>query len=287
MAAREPDLAPVISLQRELVGIVTDVAETLGRSPLPRLSLPARYLAAKLARGVPAAAREPIPVPVTVLEPALLRLCRALASGGWGEPADHVHSALAEGRLDAASVLATSLARNQHAIRAGAAQHGFAPDLLWLAAELAVSPYVHALQRALMPPDCDPALAAALERWRYGYCPLCGSWPALAEVVASRPLLRCSFCNLAWDLPVPSCAYCGESGERFTSTTLADSSGDRRLELCSACSGYLKVLDVAALSPFPLVAVSDLETMDLDVAAMERGYSRPILKDFALPITPR
>ena len=55
---------------------------------------------------------------------------------------------------------------------------------------------------------------------------------------------------------------------------------DRRLEVCSSCGGYLKTIDIAALSPFPLLAIADIETMDLDVAAMEHGYARPPLKEF-------
>jgi hypothetical protein len=42
----------------------------------------------------------------------------------------------------------------------------------------------------------------------------------------------------------------------------------------------LKTVDVPELSPFPLLSISDIETTDLDVAAMEHGYGRPPLKDF-------
>jgi hypothetical protein len=38
---------------------------------------------------------------------------------------------------------------------------------------------------------------------------------------------------------------------------------------------------VSELSPFPLLAIYDMETMDLDLAAMEHGYSRPALKEFS------
>jgi hypothetical protein len=51
--------------------------------------------------------------------------------------------------------------------------------------------------------------------------------------------------------------------------------------LCNSCGGYLKTVDVAALSPFPLLAIADMETMDLDLAAMERNYRRPNGKEFA------
>ena len=56
---------------------------------------------------------------------------------------------------------------------------------------------------------------------------------------------------------------------------------DRRVEVCGACQAYLKTIDVPALSPFPLIAIADMETMDLDLAAMEHGYGRPALKEFA------
>ena len=286
LVAVRPDLMPAIALQRQLIGLVVDLAETIEHGRLPRLSLPPKYLAAKLARGVPALAGEPIPLPVVVLKPTLLRLCEELSAGGAGEAADRIRTAIDETRMDAGSLLSASLARDQHAIRAGANHRGLAADLVWLVAELAVSPFAYALQRALMTPAAPhDALAQALAKWTHGYCPACGSWPAVAEVAESHRILRCSFCALAWELPAYACVYCGEAGEKFVTAAPNppedDVRMDRRLEVCSACGSYLKTIDVLELSPFPLIAIADLETMDLDMKAMERGYSRPPLKEFA------
>src|SRR5882672_6650916 len=85
-----PDLEPALALQQRLLTLVLDLAATIQRGPLPKLSLPPRYLAAKLARGVPVLAGEPIPLPVPVFKPTLLALCDALASGGAGEAAVHI-----------------------------------------------------------------------------------------------------------------------------------------------------------------------------------------------------
>ena len=60
-----------------------------------------------------------------------------------------------------------------------------------------------------------------------------------------------------------------------------DERKDRRLEVCTSCGGYLKTIDLPELSPFPLLSISDIETTDLDVAAMEHGYARPPLRNFA------
>lgn len=277
-----PDLRPAVELQRELLKLIFDLAETIERGRLPKLSLPPRYLAAKLDRGVPALANEPIPVPVPLLKPGLLSMCEALARGGAGDAADHIRTQINETRMDAGSLLGASLKRDQEAIRTGAQHRGLAPDLLWLVAELAVTPFAYELQCALFGSTTpESPLRAALDAWNHGYCPLCGSWPALAEVASTHRILRCSFCALAWELTSYACVYCDEDGEAFVTAAPDVERKDRRVEICKACGSYLKTVDVPELSPFPLLAISDLETMDLDMAAMEHGYKRPAVKSFS------
>jgi FdhE protein len=284
-----PDLAPAIDLQRKLIGPVIDVADRIAQGRLPRLSLPAKYVAAKLTKGIPALAAEPIPMPTALLKPTLLELCRELANGGAGESAEHIRTAIDAGTLEAGSLLTASLSRDQKAIKTGGVHRGLAPDLLWLVAELAVSPFAHALQQMLLHPHGQPApdavLQAALDGWRQGYCPFCGSWPALVECLDGTRILRCSFCALAWSLADAACLYCGESGEGFASRGLDRSQSDRRLETCATCRSYVKAVDTDELLPFPLVAIGDLETMDLDVQAMQQGFQRPALRAFGATTT--
>ena len=275
-----PDLEPALVLQRGLLTLVIDLAATLDGGRLPKLSLPPKYLAAKLTRGVPVLAGEPIPLPVPVLLPTLLKLCDALAEGGAGDAATHIREAIEGGHIEPGSLLTASLTRNQAAMRTGAVHRGLSPDLVWLVAELAVSPFVHALQRLLLGNAGSEELRSALDAWNHGYCPACGSWPAVAEVVVGHRTLRCSFCSSAWELTSYACIYCGESGDPFVTAAPNEERKDRRVEVCKGCGGYLKTVDVPELSPFPLLSISDIETTDLDVAAMEHGYGRPALKDF-------
>jgi FdhE protein len=275
-----PDLEPAVTLQRRLLTIVVAIADELQRSPLPRLSLPPKYLAAKLARGVPILAGEPIPVPTRPLAAATARLCEELADGGAGAAADHIREAIASGGIDAASLFTASLARDQQAIRMGATHRGISPDLLWLVGELAVSPFAWILQNALL---SAPPVTEAMDRWGHGYCPACGSWPAVAEVVGGHRTLRCSLCSGAWELNSYACIYCGNDDESFVTAAPDVERKDRRVEACRRCGSYLKTIDLSELSPFPLLALSDLETMDLDVAAMEHNYTRPPLRSFARP----
>ena len=270
LRAARPDLAPAVDLQQHLLTIVIAASEAI-EGKLPRLSLPPKYLDAKLKRGVPILIGEPIPVPVHVLKSAFLQLCDALAAGGAGEAAEHIKTSVAEARMEAGSLLTASLSRNQEAIRQGAIHRGLAPDLVWLLAELAASPFAHALQRALLPADAA---------WNRGFCAVCGSWPALMEVVDGHRVLRCSFCASAWEMTDYCCIYCGDSSEKFVTAAPDQERMNRRIEICGVCEGYLKTVDVPALSPFPLLAIYDMETMDLDLAAMEHGYSRPPLREF-------
>jgi FdhE protein len=275
-----PDLEPALALQRQLLTRVLDLSARLGGGRLPKLSLPPRYVAAKLGRGVPVFAGEPIPLPVPVLTPTLLQLCDALAGGGAGEAATHIREAVESGNIEPGSLLTASLNRNQAALRIGATHRGLSPDLVWLVAELAVSPFVHALQRLVLGTPDAGDLRTALDAWNRGYCPACGSWPAVAEVVGGHRTLRCSFCACAWELTTYACIYCEEGGEPFVTAAPDEDRKDRRIEVCATCGGYLKTVDVPELSPFPLLSISDIETTDLDVAAMEHGYARPALRDF-------
>lgn len=278
LSAARPDLAPAASLQGQLVTRALDVLDAVEHGHVPRLSLPPRYVAAKLGKGVPALTAEPIPVPAAILAPALLDFCQALDIGGAGEPAAHIRAALAEGRIEPGSLLTASLTRDQASIRKGAEHMGLSPDLLWLIAELAVSPFVYALQQRVFPRD-NPTLAAALDAWSRGYCPACGSWPALAESVDGQAVLRCSFCAFAWMVPPGRCVYCRAAAPTFTALVPDVARPDRRLGVCDGCHAYLKVVELDSLSPFPLVAISDLETTELDIDAMRRGYGRPAMAD--------
>lgn len=279
LAGSHPDLLPAIRLQQQLVEVALDLFDAVEQGHVPRLSLPPRYIAAKLGRGVPALTAEPIPIPARVLGPGLIRLCRILEAGGAGPVAAHVAAALDEGRIEPGSLLSASLSRDQAAIRQGAEHLGLAPDLVWMIAELAVSPYAYALQQRVLNTR-DTSLAAALDQWNAGYCPACGSWPALAETAGEDPVLRCSFCALAWALAPGRCVYCRTEAPQFHRITPSPADASQ-LDLCDSCGGYLKVTHTATLSPFPLVAITDLETADLDVDAMARGYQRPALEERA------
>ncbi len=281
MLASRPDLAPAIALQRQLIGHVVYLIGLLEGGPTPRLSMPHRYLTTKVRSGIPALTAEPIQLPVAAIAPAIVSLSRALAEGGGGAATQDLLRAAEEGRLDSGSLLALTLRREQGALRAIATKAGLGHDLLWLVLDLAVSPFAHLLLESLfgsLPPESP--LRAALDEWTRGYCPLCGSWPALVEDLDGVRRLRCSFCAAAWEVQAQACLFCGESGDKLATLTPDGSRPRRTVDLCGACRGYSKTVETEASLPFPLVALADLESMDLDLAAMQHGCARPAMKQF-------
>jgi len=281
-----PDLVSALALQRRLLTRQLDLLDVLLSGGVPGLSLPARYLATKLRGGVPVLHAEPVPLPSSLLTLALRDFCGQLGTGPTAEATGAIERALEEGRLDPAAVLSACFGRDQLRVRQAAGHAGLSAELLWLVAELALAPFAHLLQLQLFA-GVDSVEAAggsepgplqeALAQWDRGYCPACGSWPALTEAGSEGHTLRCAFCARGWTLQSYRCVYCGDDGEAFITAALDPEVPGRRLQLCGSCGGYMKVLERTAPCGFPLAALEDLASLDLDMAAIERRYVRPPL----------
>lgn len=275
IGASSPELAPALALQQGMLRILIDAAERLEDpdQELPEIALDA--VGDKWARGVPALRNEAISIPAT-LKQLLPALCNTLVNGGAGDSALHIKDALTKGEIDAGSLLSVSLARNQKTIRTSSLHHGFAPDLVWLIGELGSAPLAHFYEARLL---SAPSLQELVREWDRGYCPCCGSWPALIEMLNGARFLRCSFCAASWELKTRRCLYCGNADERFVAAAPDMAREHRRIELCGGCGNYTKAIEVNALTQFPLIAIEDLATLDLDQAAMGHEYGRPTLFD--------
>ena len=274
ISAQTPDLRPALGLQRRLVRLMLDAASALDQVSQGALAtLTASSTHDKWRRGLPALRNEAIAIP-SGLKDILPPLCTALAEGGAGDSAVHIRDAITGHSIDAESLLRVSLARNQKAIRTSALHMGLSPDLVWLIGELGSAPLANRLATTM-----DDGRSTIDDSWNRGYCPLCGSWPAFIEGMSGDLVLRCSYCALGWSLTPHRCVYCGNADDTFVSAAPDLAHPARRVELCGRCSGYTKVIDVGEPTPFPLLAIADLATIDLDQGSMDRGYRRPELFD--------
>ena len=285
IGVNQADLVPAIALQRHLVIRTIHTVDRLDRANQPVIRLEPERAADKLRAGTPALRGEVVNLPVAMLSPLVLRACDDLAAGGAGVVARRVWNCLDEGRIDMGSLLIASFDRNQSAIRIKARHEGIAPDVLWLAAELAVGPAAYVAQQTLFCPTgagTHPAITGALAEWPHGYCPACGSWPAFGEASDWSRQLRCSFCGIGWRLRNPGCTYCGSAPDQLATLTTAQDARSRA-ELCSGCGAYLKWLDLPEPTPFELLPVEDLASTPIDVLAVQKGFGRPSLPELGGP----
>lgn len=270
----QPGLAPALQLQSRLIS--RQIA-LLGRPELleaVRDLPPASEVVAALEADIPALCglRLEIPAVVSAEIPAF---ADAAAWGGAGQAGRKIERALASGAVDTVGLARASLARDEEAVQVIAGRHGLNVQVLWFVAGLATAPLAHVLQRALLERGEEPdQVRSALARFERGSCPACGSWPAIAEFFGGERLLQCDFCACAWRPRGRSCAYCAEAGQPFTTIVPDRASPGRRLEVCGSCRGYLKTIDVAAPAAFPLVAIEDLASNDLDRMALHHGFRR-------------
>ena len=142
------------------------------------------------------------------------------------------------------------------------------PGALRAVASLLPMPFLHACARRW---QHTPASA-----WDQGYCPVCASWPAAAEVCGVERIrwLRCGRCGMAWQSAPLRCTYCGMRDHTQLDSLVVEGQSVS-VEVCNRCMGYLKVHMKLQKSAAAAVIVEDLASMALDVAAAQRGYLRP------------
>lgn len=176
-------------------------------------------------------------------------------------------------------LLQAAVTHDRPAIDAIAAGAGIDPGALAAVADLAALPLLH---------PCGRALVGAIPRyWPHGYCPVCAAWPLLAERrgLDRTRRLRCGRCGADWQAEWLRCTYCGERAHQRLGSLVPDGRGDTLVvETCASCRGYLKsVTTLEAVPPLELL-LRDLETVELDLVALERGYARPAGLGFALEV---
>ena len=207
------------------------------------------------------------PLPASVIQRWLERLIRlavlsktdAMLSLGTIRASD----------VDHVKLFTSSLRGDTDAVMEVAAAQGADAEALQAVVALVPLPFLHA---------CNRRLAGAVPAgWAHGYCPVCGSWPAFAEVLGierSRQF-RCARCGGEWYARALVCPFCDVS-DHTQLTTLVPGKSDAHavIDACNGCRRYVKVFARLQGCPPAAVMIEDLASVGLDVAALEHGYER-------------
>ena len=182
-------------------------------------------------------------------------------------------------RLNTVDLFKSSLCQNGKWLRDAAVELDVNAEALQAVALLVAVPFLQA---------CNRRWASSItENWTEGYCPVCGAWPAFAEVrgIERRRYLRCGRCGGGWQAQCLTCPYCGMTDhEELVSLVPEKSGSNAAIDACKRCLGYVKTFTTLQGSPPANVMVDDLASVDLDIAALGQGYRRPEGVGYSLDI---
>ena len=198
-----------------------------------------------------------------------------------GTPAQRTAERLSRMEMDVGPLLAPALEGDRAALDRAADEWDLDPDAFARLLDLALQPFLWEATAQL-------AAAADIDAWDRGYCPVCAAWPALAELVGpeKRRVLRCVRCGSAWSWLVLLCPYCGNDDHR-TLGSIQETGSSQRIDVCERCHGYVKATPSYAPASAVRLVAEDVATLDLDIAAAERGYRRPGDVDVTVAGIPR
>lgn len=186
--------------------------------------------------------------------------------GNEGDEAlDRIARSLASGELDPLPLLLAILERRRAPLDEAAVALNVPTPLLEYIFEI---PLKTALEQcaAGIAPDAFPD-------WQESICPVCGSRPAMAELVGEegRRHLSCSACSYSWIFKRLKCPYCDcEEMEKLSYFTAGD--GTTRVDTCRECSRYIKTRDSRKGGLEVPLEVENLLTIHLDLLAAQEGF---------------
>ncbi len=176
--------------------------------------------------------------------------------------------AVADAELDILMVFRAALNQDGDRTKELASLVGADPEAFHAVAALLPMPFLHACSRRWKPS----------ESWLEGYCPICGAWPAFAEIrgIERRRYLRCGRCGSEWQAHCLFCPYCGITDHKELASLVPERNGSKSvIDACNRCLGYLKAFTKLQGSPPGQILLDDLASVELDLAAAEHGYKRP------------
>lgn len=113
------------------------------------------------------------------------------------------------------------------------------------------------------------------EHWLCGYCPTCGSPPAMGQLIGFDPgrlrLLSCSCCSTRWRYRRIGCPFCENGDDHRLVALTIEGESNLRIDYCDSCRAYLKTY-VGEGSERLLLA--DWSSLHLDIIACDRGLKR-------------
>ncbi|MCP4367173.1 MAG: formate dehydrogenase accessory protein FdhE [Deltaproteobacteria bacterium] len=134
---------------------------------------------------------------------------------------------------------------------------------------------------------CAQQLAAYLDKentWEKGYCPVCGSLPAISMFIGEggERFLFCSFCWHQWSSIRLYCPFCDNTDSKALNYFYSEEEKEYRVDLCDNCKKYIKTIDTRETQRYIYPPLEAFSTLHLDIKAQEKGFESGVALDLKI-----
>jgi FdhE protein len=114
------------------------------------------------------------------------------------------------------------------------------------------------------------------DTWLKGYCPMCGSLPALLFLQGEgERKAYCSWCGTDWGLHRLQCPYCDNRYHESLGYFQIEDEPQYRVHYCRLCKSYFQLIDVRERMDLPYLPLEEWTTLHLDLLAQKDGWQLP------------
>jgi FdhE protein len=159
-------------------------------------------------------------------------------------------------------------------------QHEWEPWEEWVDTEGINMSSLLFLARSCLRPSVEWSAEDLLSRyplpqtWFRGYCPICGSLPALLFLEGEgERKAYCSWCGTTWGLHRLQCPQCDNRYHESLGYFYVEAEPHYRVQYCRLCKSYFKLIDTRERLDFPYLPLEEWTTLHLDLLAQERGWN--------------
>jgi len=184
----------------------------------------------------------------------------------------NINQAVRKGEIDLEELFSKVVEGDKGYVDSIGEKTGLNTWLLTFLAESSINPFLEAYAEKLKG-------YVNQESWLKGYCPVCGSAPAMGELrmETGEKILQCSSCGFKWRFKRLGCPFCGNANHEKLRYFHTETDGKAyRVDVCEECKKYIKTIDLRELNREAILPLEDLGTLHLDILAREEGYKRGV-----------
>ena len=231
-------------------------------------------LSVKEEEGFPLISTTDFVMDVVAAEALLRKLCELAVEANevLAEAGPKIIDALDRESLDASTLFSNMLKEDDAYLGDVAGKLGIDKTILAFAVYNSIRPSISL---------CAEQLSTYLDKdteWGKGYCPICGSPPALSILrgEGGKRSLVCSFCGHEWQIPRICCPFCDNNDQKTLHYFFSEEEKNYRVDVCDKCKKYIKTIDAREIERPLHPLVEQISTLHLDMLAREQGLESGI-----------